>query len=100
MELLEQEQEKIYTSIDEQIKFRNDLFKIAAHIKAKKKDKFDKKKALLKKVIAKDGDFDMVQFDKPRPMPIDPDIHVKGVDPTKCTIFKSAMTPLLLTFHA
>ena len=42
----------------------------------------------------------MSQFDKPKPMPIDPGIYVRGIDPNSCFVFKSAMCPLKLTFYA
>ena len=41
----------------------------------------------------------MTQFDPYRPMPMDPKIFVRGIEPNKCFVFKSAMCPLKLTFY-
>jgi len=41
----------------------------------------------------------MTHFDPPRPIPIDPKIFVRGIEPQKCFVFKSAMCPLKLSFH-
>jgi phosphatidylinositol 3-kinase len=32
-------------------------------------------------------------------MPMDPKIFVRGIEPQKCFVFKSAMCPLKLTFY-
>jgi hypothetical protein len=42
----------------------------------------------------------MIQFDKPKPMPIESGIYVRGIDPNSCFVFKSAMCPLKLTFYS
>lgn len=42
----------------------------------------------------------MTHFDPPRPMPMNPKIFVRGIEPQKCFVFKSAMCPLKLTFYA
>lgn len=42
----------------------------------------------------------MSQFDPPKPMPMDPRLFVRGIEPQKCFVFKSAMCPLKLTFYA
>lgn len=41
----------------------------------------------------------MTHFDPPRPMPMDPKIFVRGIEPQKCFVFKSAMCPLKLSFY-
>jgi phosphatidylinositol 3-kinase len=33
-------------------------------------------------------------------MPMDPTIFVRGIEPSKCFVFKSAMCPLKMTFYA
>lgn len=99
-ERLEVDNPFIKENLEQQIEFRDKLFKLAEHIKKNKKEKFAMKKETLKKAISRGGEFDMVQFDKPKPMPLDPEIYVRGIDPTQCFVFKSAMVPLKLTFHA
>ena len=34
------------------------------------------------------------------PCPLDPSVHLLGLVPSECSVFKSAMTPLRLTFRA
>ncbi len=41
----------------------------------------------------------MTHFDPPRPMPMDPKVFVRGIEPSKCFVFKSAMCPLKLSFY-
>ncbi len=79
---------------------REKLFRLAEYIKRNKKEKFALKTPTLKKVIQRGGEFDMSQFEKPKPMPLDPEIYVRGIDPASCFVFKSAMCPLKLTFHS
>lgn len=97
---LEQENPVVADNIKRQIEFRNELFQLAEHIKKNKKEKNVVKNQTLKKVISRGGEFDMSQFDRPRPMPINPHIYVRGIEPSKCFVFKSAMCPLKLSFYA
>ena len=63
--------------------------------------KTGKKTELLRKLVStKGGDFDMVQFDTPLPMPLDPRIMCKKVIASKCRVFSSATLPMTLTFEA
>ena len=42
----------------------------------------------------------MTHFEPPFPMPIDPKkVFVRGIEPNKCFVFKSAMCPLKLSFY-
>lgn len=100
METLREENVAIYDSINQQMEFRLQLYQLAESIKRNKKEKVAQKNINLRKAVSKGGEFDMAQFDKPRPMSIDPRIYVRGIDPSKCFVFKSAMCPLKLTFYA
>ncbi|KAL4904536.1 hypothetical protein BDW74DRAFT_26157 [Aspergillus multicolor] len=51
----------------------------------------------LKKYL-KDPKNDLLQFDPPLPLPLDPDIMVTGCYPEESNVFKSSLSPLLLTF--
>ncbi len=98
--MLKHENLTVHENIVRQKKFRKQLFALAEQIKANKKEKFAQKKENLKKYISRGGMFDMTQFDPVKPMPIDPKIFVRGIEPEKCFVFKSAMCPLKLTFYA
>ena len=76
------------------------MFQLAESIKKKKKEKIDQRTANLRKWVSRGEEFDMSQFDKPKPMPLDPEIYVRGIEPNSCFVFKSAMLPLKLTFHS
>ncbi|RDW72488.1 phosphatidylinositol 3-kinase VPS34 [Aspergillus mulundensis] len=51
----------------------------------------------LKKYL-KDPKNDLLQFDPPLPLPLDPDVMVTGCYPEESNVFKSSLSPLLLTF--
>jgi phosphatidylinositol 3-kinase len=41
----------------------------------------------------------MVNFKEPLPLPINPNIYLTGIIPEKCSVFASAMRPILAVFH-
>ena len=41
----------------------------------------------------------MSKFDVPMSIPIKPSMMVKGIEPSSCTLFQSAMCPLKLDFY-
>ncbi|KAL4872486.1 hypothetical protein BDV12DRAFT_144342 [Aspergillus spectabilis] len=51
----------------------------------------------LKKYL-KDPKNDLLQFDPPLPLPLDPDILLTGCYPEESNVFKSSLSPLLITF--
>lgn len=53
---------------------------------------------MLRQEIAKSGGHDMSAFEKPYPIPIAPHLLAKGAIKDKCSVFVSAMAPLLMTF--
>ncbi|KAL4788684.1 kinase-like domain-containing protein [Aspergillus varians] len=51
----------------------------------------------LKKYL-KDPKNDLLQFDPPLPLPLDPDVLIAGCFPEESNVFKSSLSPLLITF--
>jgi phosphatidylinositol 3-kinase len=51
----------------------------------------------LKKFL-KDPKNDLLHFDPPLPLPLDPDVLVTGCFPEESNVFKSSLSPLLITF--
>lgn len=100
MERLADESHATHVNIIKQIKLRDKLYSLAEFIKSNKKEKHVQKKETLRKVVAKGGSFDMEHLRDPEPIPLDPLIYAKGVEPSKCSVFKSAMWPLLMSFYA
>ena len=73
-----------------------ELSVIISNVKGRADDKKDK----LKKLISINGKFKhLLNFEKSILMPLRPSIRVTGIDPAKCSVFKSAMCPLLLAFR-
>ncbi|OCK82959.1 phosphatidylinositol 3-kinase-like protein [Lepidopterella palustris CBS 459.81] len=54
--------------------------------------------ARLKKLLA-DPKNELVHIDPPLPLPLNPSIAVTSICPDECSIFKSSLFPLLLTFR-
>ncbi|SMR49000.1 unnamed protein product [Zymoseptoria tritici ST99CH_3D1] len=72
------------------------LGKISKDIQSYKGDRL-RKIEHLKKMLA-DPKHELIQFDPPLPLPLDPSIHITGVIPSDCNVFKSTLLPLLLKF--
>ncbi|KAH3837707.1 hypothetical protein DPMN_111108 [Dreissena polymorpha] len=72
------------------------LVKIITRESGNRKKKIEKLQALLQ-----DQDVCKIDFSNfdPLPLPLDPDIKVKGIDPKSATLFKSNLMPCRLTFH-
>ncbi|KAL5334366.1 kinase-like domain-containing protein [Aspergillus crustosus] len=51
----------------------------------------------LKKYL-KDPKNDLLQIDPPLPLPLDPDVLITGCYPEEINVFKSSLSPLLITF--
>lgn len=51
----------------------------------------------LKKAL-NDPKNDLIQIDPPLPLPLDPDVEVVGCFPDESNVFKSTLSPLLITF--
>ncbi|KAK3601062.1 hypothetical protein CHS0354_029288 [Potamilus streckersoni] len=71
------------------------LVKIIARESGNRKKKIEKLQALLQ-----DSEVCKINFSdfEPLPLPLDPDVRVKGIDPEKATLFKSNLMPCKLEF--
>lgn len=56
-----------------------------------------KKKDTLRKLLS-DPSNDLLHFDPPLPLPLDPTVLITSCSPEECRVFKSRMLPLLITF--
>lgn len=72
------------------------LSKISKDVRTAKGDR-PRKIEQLKKMLA-DPKNELLSFDPPLPLPLDPEIKAVGIDPTDCNVFKSTLLPLLLNF--
>ncbi|KAK3703634.1 Phosphatidylinositol (PI) 3-kinase [Vermiconidia calcicola] len=72
------------------------LSKISKDVRNSRGDR-PKKIELLRKLLA-DPKNDMLHFETPLPLPLDPTVKVTGVLAEECSVFKSSLFPLHLTF--
>lgn len=88
----------IHSNLKKQTSFIENLVKLVKLVAkesgtiARKTEKFEK--------LLSDSDefkFNFTSFD-PRPLPLDPEIFIKGIIPSKISLFKSALMPAKLTF--
>jgi len=80
------------------VEFRRKLLECSNFVKAQK-GKVDKKTEILRDVIKAGGKFDLTSLPDMPPMPSDPRVKCIGIVPEKCTVFKSAVQPMRLTFE-
>ena len=71
--------------------------KIAKEVQESRGDRL-RKIEHLKKTLA-DPKSNLLHFDPPLPLPLDPDVHVTGVIPEEASVFKSSLLPLYLPFR-
>lgn len=72
------------------------LSKISKDIRFSKEDRLRKIERL--KQLMADPANELISFDPPLPMPIDPDVHIIGCFPDESNVFKSSLFPLLINF--
>lgn len=72
------------------------LSKISKDVRFSKEDRL-RKIERLKKLMA-DPKNDLLKFDPPLPLPLDPDVSIVGCLPEHSSVFKSSLFPLLLHF--
>ena len=90
--------EEYYEELQRQKWLIDELIELSIDIGKVKGRAEDKKKAL-REALRNKGKFEHLQsFEKAPVMPLRPEIRVTGIDPDKCTVFKSAMCPFLLSF--
>ena len=95
----QENREDFYEEIQKQKWLIDELIELSVVIGNVKGRAEDKKKAL-RQALRDKGKFEHLQrFERPPIMPLRPEIRVSGIDPEKCTVFKSAMCPFLLSFR-
>lgn len=72
------------------------LTKLSDDAKASREDR-PNKIAALKKALA-DPNNDLIHIDPPLPLPLDPTVQITGCYPDDANVFKSTLSPLLLSF--
>lgn len=72
------------------------LSKISKDVRFSKEDRI-RKIERLKKLLT-DPKNDLLSFDPPLPLPLDPQVRIVGCYPEESNVFKSSLFPLLLTF--
>ncbi|KAJ5512499.1 hypothetical protein N7463_002051 [Penicillium fimorum] len=72
------------------------LSKIAKDVRFARENRVGKIE-MLKKYL-RDPDNDLINIDPPLPLPLNPDISVVGLYPEESNVFKSTLSPLLITF--
>jgi len=99
--------EEIHNCIVKEILFKQSLIKISKQIKSVS-NKVDRQKEKLRAILsgtdkASDTENDTTQTSNIQtetfPLPLEPNVEVKGVDPQKCTIFRSNLRPVKYTFN-
>lgn len=81
--------------MEQQINFINHLLKLASEIKALKESRPKKIERL--QAYLSDSRNGLLNF-PPIPLPLNPTVIINGVVPDDCTVFKSSLSPLKLTF--
>lgn len=88
----------IHSNLIKQQCFIENLVKLVKLV-AKESGNRDKKTEKFKKLLTVSDEFkiNFMSFD-PRPLPLHPEVFIKGIIPSKVSLFKSAMMPAKLTF--
>lgn len=88
----------IHANLEKQKNFIDNLVKLVKLVA--KESGSRKKKAERFQQLLSDSDEFKINFTsfEPRPLPLDPEIFIKGIVPSKVTLFKSALMPSKLTF--
>ncbi|WPK24145.1 hypothetical protein PUMCH_001405 [Australozyma saopauloensis] len=87
-----------YKYLKRQIHFIKQLTKLVELLRStfRKNEATSRKKQFLQDYLA-DGSHDLLKFD-PFPLPLDPSIIICGCYPSECSVFKSSLSPLKITF--
>ena len=96
------ENESIANELNGQLELRGRLLAVSNQIKSLKKGKekiAGKEKFLRKEISRSGGEFDMTHFDPMLPLPLKPNLLARGAEPTKCSVFTSALAPLRMSFY-
>lgn len=99
MDKLDNENPAIAEILDGQYSLRTKLLNLSNEIKGLKKEKIAGKERFLRKEVSKNGKHDMSHFDQSLPIPVKPNLLARGAEPTKCSVFTSALAPLRMSFY-
>lgn len=77
--------------------FVEELVRLMKEVAREKGDRIKKIERLQQLIRSSDGTFNFASFD-PLPLPLDPEIRIKGIVPDKASLFKSALMPSRLSF--
>jgi phosphatidylinositol 3-kinase len=88
----------IHANLEKQKNFIDNLVKLVKLV-AKESGSRKKKTERFQQLLSDSDEFkiNFTSFD-PRPLPLDPEIFIKGIVPSKVSLFKSALMPSKLTF--
>ncbi|KAG7193379.1 Phosphatidylinositol (PI) 3-kinase [Scheffersomyces spartinae] len=88
-----------YKNLERQIWFIKKLTRIVELLRAtfKRNDATAKKVQFLRDYLS-DSSNDLLKFPEPFPLPLDPSVVICGCYPEECTVFKSSLAPLKITF--
>lgn len=76
--------------------------KLVVLVKTVAREKGDRRKKIERlQVLLSDPEMTKMNFSEfePRPLPLDPEVKIKGIIPERATLFKSALMPCRLTFR-
>lgn len=88
----------IHANLEKQTNFVDNLVKLGKLV-AKESGSREKKTKKFQQLLTDSDEFkiNFTSFE-PRPLPLDPEIFIKGIVASKVSLFKSALTPAKLTF--
>lgn len=88
----------IHANLEKQKNFIENLVKLVKLV-AKESGSIDKKTKKFQQLLTDSDEF-KINFSsfEPRPLPLDPEIFIKGIVASKVSLFKSALMPAKLTF--
>ena len=100
MLILKSNKQSFYKDLQGQIQLIADLSQLSASVNKNRKEKFEKKLINFKQLLTLQGEYsNLIQFsDGYRRIAVRPEICCSGLIGEECSMFKSALSPLLLSF--
>lgn len=88
-----------YKNLERQIWFIKKLTRIVELLRTTfKRNEATAKKVQFLRDYLSDSSNDLLKFPEPFPLPLDPSVMICGCYPEECTVFKSSLAPLKITF--
>ncbi|XP_017786866.1 PREDICTED: phosphatidylinositol 3-kinase catalytic subunit type 3 isoform X2 [Nicrophorus vespilloides] len=84
-------------ALSRQQKFIDKLVKLVKTVSSESGNRKKKSEKLQQLLASTDSKFNFIKFD-PMPFPLDPSVQIKGIIPSKASLFKSALMPSKLHF--